>query len=168
MFRQDRENRPKRGLLTLVRNNISAAEIQRFGQADLDREYLRVKQVQAGTPVTVFNLYSPPDEQIQLHSIKVESQSWIITWDFNSHSLRWGYEQLSNKGWEVENWITENRLIVINKRDDPNTFYSRTGRTTSIPDLAIATDDTQAIAERELSSQLGGSDHRPVIISIKG
>ena len=35
-------------------------------------------------------------------------------------------------------------------------------------DLAIATDDIQRIAEREVSSQLGGSDHRPVIISIKG
>ena len=36
VFRQDRENRPKGGLLTLVRNNIPAAEIQRSGQADLD------------------------------------------------------------------------------------------------------------------------------------
>ena len=68
----------------------------------------------------------------------------------------------------MENWITENRLILINKPDDPDTFYSRTWRTTSTPDLAIATDDIQGIAEREVSSQLGGSDHRPVIISIKG
>ena len=35
--------------------------------------------------------------------------------------------------------------------------------------VAIATDDIQGIAEREVSSQLGGSDHRPVIIiSING
>ena len=68
----------------------------------------------------------------------------------------------------MENWITENRLILINKPDDPDTFYSRTWRTTSTSDLAIATDDIQGIAEREVSSQLGGSDHRPVIISIKG
>ena len=78
VFRQDRENRPKRGLLTLVRNNIPAAEIQRCGQADLDTEYLGVKLVLAGTPVTVFNICSPPDKQIQLHNIKVEPQSWII------------------------------------------------------------------------------------------
>ena len=167
MFRQDRENRPKGGLLTLVRNNIPAAEIQRSGQADLDTEYLGVKLVLAGTPVTVFNIYSPPDKQIQLHNIKVERQSWIITEDFNSHSPSWGYGQLNSKG-EVENWITENRLILINKPDDPDTFYSRTWRTTSTPDLAIAADDIQGIAEREVSSQLGGSDLRQVIISIKG
>ena len=168
MFRQDRENQPKGGLLTLVRNNIPAVEVQRSSQADLDTEYLGVKLVLAGTPVTVFNIYSPPDKQIQLHNIKVEPQSWIITGDFNSHSPSWGYGQLNSKGEEVENWITENRLILINKPDDPDTFFSRTWRTTSTPDLAIATDDIQGIAEREVASQLGGSDHRLVIISIKG
>ena len=39
---------------------------------------------------------------------------------------------------------------------------------TSTPDLAIASDDIQGIAEREVSSQIGGSDHRLVIMSIKG
>ena len=120
VFRQDRENRPK-------------GEIQRSGQADLDTEYLGVKLVLAGTPVTVFNIYSPPDKQIQLHKIKVEPQSWIITGDFNSHSPNWDYGQLNSKGEEVENWITENRCILINKPDDPDTFYSRTWRTTSTP-----------------------------------
>ena len=115
--------------------------------------------------MTVFNIYSPSDKQIQPHNIKVEPQSWIITGDFNSHSPSWGYEQLNNKGEEVENWVTENRLILINKPDDPDT-YSRTWRTTSTPDLVIATDDIQGISEREVSSQLGVSDHRPVIIII--
>ena len=109
VFRQDRENRPKGGLLTLVRNNIPATEIQRSGQTDLDTECLGVKLVLAGTPVTVFNIYSPPDKQIQLHNIKVEPQAWIITGDFNSHSPSWGYGQVNSKGEEVENWITENR-----------------------------------------------------------
>ena len=48
VFRQDRENRPKGGLLTLVRNNIPATEIQRSGQADLDTENLGVKLVLTG------------------------------------------------------------------------------------------------------------------------
>ena len=154
MFPQDRENRPKGGLLTLVRSNFPAAEIQRSGQANLDTEYLGVKLVLAGTQATVLNIYLPPDKQIQLHNIKVKPQSWIITGDFNSHSPSWGYEQLYSKGEEVENWISENRLILINKQDDPDTFYSQTWRTTSTPDPGIATDDIQGIAEREVSSQL--------------
>ena len=75
----------------------------------------------------------------------------------------WAAQQQRRK---VENRITENRLILINKPDDPDT-YSRTWGTIRT-DLAVVTDDIQGIAEREVSSQLGGSDHRPVIISIKG
>ena len=86
VLRQDKGNRPKGGLLTQVRNNIPAAEIQRSGQADLDREYLGVTLVLAGTPVTFLNIYSPPDKQIQLHNIKVGTQSSTVTGDFNSHS----------------------------------------------------------------------------------
>ena len=62
----------------------------------------------------------------------------------------------------IENWLT-----LMNKPDDPHTFYSRTWRTISTPDLAIATDAIQGIAERGTSSQLGGNDHRPVISSIE-
>ena len=67
----------------------------------------------------------------------------------------------------MENRITKKSFILINKPGDPDTFYSRTWRTTRTPDLAIATDDIQGITEREVLSQLAGSDHRLVIISIK-
>lgn len=167
VFRQDRENRPKGGLITLVRNNIPAAETQSSGQADLDTEFLGVKLVLSDMPVTVLNVYSPPDKQIQLDSILVDPQSWIITGDFNSHSPSWGYPELNRKGEDVENWTDGNHLVLINRPDDPPTFYSRVWRTTSTPDLAFATDDIHSIAQREVSAQLGGSDHRPVIITIQ-
>lgn len=60
-----------------------------------------------------------------------------------------------------------NRLVLLNKPNDPPTFYSRVWHTTSSPDLAIATDDIQKITQREVSAQLGGSDHRPVIITVQ-
>ena len=167
VFRQDRETRTKGGLITLVRNTIPAVETQRSDQADPDTEFLGVKLVLTGSPVTVFNIYSPPDKPIHLHNIRVDAESWLITGDFNSHSPSWGYRHLDNKGEEVENWITDNRLVLINRPDDPDTYYSRSWRTTSTPDLAIATDNIHGIAEREVSSQLGGSDHKPVIITIK-
>ena len=62
--------------MALVRNNIRAAKIQRSGQTDIDTENLGAKLVLAGTPVTIFNIYSPPDKEIQLHNIKVEPQSY--------------------------------------------------------------------------------------------
>ena len=103
MFRQDRENKPKGSLITLVRNNIPAAETQSSGQADLDTEFLGVKLVLPDSTVTVINLYSPPDKQIQLNSIPVDTDSWIITGDFSSHLPSWGYQDLNKKRVDLEN-----------------------------------------------------------------
>ena len=167
VFRQDGENKPKAGLITLVRNNILAAETQSSSQANLDTEFLGVKLVLPDKSVTVFNLNSPPDKWIQLDPIPVDPHSWVITGDFNSHSPSWGYQELNRKGENVENWTSINQLILINRPDDPPTFYSRSSRTISTPDLAFATDDRHSIAQKEVSSQLGGSDHRPAIINIQ-
>ena len=167
VFRQDRKGKHKGGLVTLVRNTIPAVETKSSGQAELDTEFLGVKLVLTDGPLTVLNVYSPPDKQIQLDSIPVDDRSWIITGDFNSHSPSWGYQDLNRKGEDVENWTISNQLLLINRPDDPPTFYSRTWRTTSTPDLAFATDDLHGIAKREVNDQLGGSDHRPVVISIQ-
>ena len=86
--------------------------------------------------------------------------------DFNSHSPSWGYDELDSKGDEVECWATNQQLILINKPQDPPTFYSRSWRTTSTPDLAFATDNIHKLCHREVYSQLGGSDHRPVTILV--
>ena len=46
------------------------------------------------------------------------------------------------------------------------TFYSRVWKTTITPDIAIATNNIQKIAKREVSDQLGGSDHKPEILTV--
>ena len=66
----------------------------------------------------------------------------------------------------MEHWIISNRLVLINTPTDLPTFYSRVWKTTSTPDIAIATDNIQEIAKREVSEQLGGSDHKPVILTL--
>ena len=60
--------------------------------------------------------------------------------------------------------MLENHLILINQPTDHQMYYSRAWRTTSTPDLAMATDDTASITRRVVSRQLGGSDHKPVIL----
>ena len=87
--------------------------------------------------------------------------------DSNSHSPSWGYDDLDHKGDEVEDWIITHNMVLINKADDPPTFYSRAWRTTSCPDLAIATDDVAKITSREVDKQLGGSDHKPIFLTIE-
>jgi hypothetical protein len=61
--------------------------------------------------------------------------------------------------------MVENQLVLINQPDDEHTFYSRAWRSNSSPDLAIATDDIQKISHWKVCTQLGGSDHKPVILT---
>ena len=161
-FRRDRECRPKGGLLILVKNIYPAAEIHRSG--DEDTAVLGIKLMFEGNPLSMYNLYSPPPNTLQLHAIQPEEERWIIMGDFNSHSPSWGYPDLDPKGDEVEDWIITNHTVLINRPDEPHTYYSRT---TSCPDIAIATDDVAKITERHVEQQLGGSDHKPVLFVIK-
>ena len=63
--------------------------------------------------------------------------------------------------------MIDKQLILINKPDDPPTLISLSWRKTSSPDLAVATDDIEKATSREVGDQLGGSDHRPVMLHIK-
>jgi len=73
---------------------------------------------------------------------------------------------MDNKGEEVESWAIEHQLILINKPGDQPTCYSRSWRTTSTPDIAFATDGIHKTCHRQVCAQLGGSDHRPVILQL--
>ena len=62
--------------------------------------------------------------------------------------------------------MIENRVIFINRPDDQPTHLSRAWKTLSTPDLAIASEDFQQICDRETYTQLGGSDHLPVLLKV--
>ena len=164
IYRQDRKNRPKGGIVTLVRNNIPSIEVQRSG--DNDTEFLGVELILPKQNIQVFNIYSPPDKPIAMNLIQPTTQDWITMGDFNSHSPSWGYEDLDAKGEEVESWAIDKQQILINQPDDPATYFSRSWRTTSSPDLAFATDSLHKVCQREVCPQLGGSDHRPIILHL--
>ena len=57
-------------------------------------------------------------------------------------------------------------MVLINDPDDPPTFYSRRWMTTSTPDLAFASGNLPNKIQRNVTTQLGGSDHRPVLLTM--
>ena len=129
-------------------------------------EYIAVKLILPDRNLAICNLYSPPIKAINLHILQPNSEDWMIVWDFNSHSPSWGYPSLDAKG-KVEHWIVTNRLVLTKiPLTDPPAFYSRVWKMTSTSDIAIATDNIQTIVKREISEQLGGSDHKPVILTL--
>ena len=68
MFRSDRQERRKGGVLTLVRNNINANEIERNME---EAEYLAVKMTTGKNEYTIVNYYCPDNKKLSLDKIQV-------------------------------------------------------------------------------------------------
>ena len=165
IYRHDRIGQHKGGVLTLVRNSFPSAEINRSAAKE-STETLTVLVTLQDRDLTVINIYSASNKII-LPQVQPNQTNLLALGDFNSHSPSWGYKDINAKGENVEQWMTDNQLVLINKPDDDPSYYSRAWKTNSTPDLAIATDNIHKIAQREVCKQLGGSDHKPIIIDIE-
>ena len=164
VFRHDREGRSKGGVAILVKNSIPAQEfvVRTNNQAEIHG----VNIIVDNQKLRIFSVYCPPDRDLSLELIQIQDSRCLIVGDFNSHSEAWGYDEADRRGEEVEDWQIDNGLVLLNDPDDPPTFFSRRWLTSSTPDLAFATNDISRIATRTVLKQLGGSDHRPVKISL--
>ena len=84
-----------------------------------------MKLLLPGGEISITNCYSPPATKIELCKLNIEESRHLIVGDFNGHSPSWGYEDMDQRGEEIEDWMMENKLILINQPDDTPTFYSR-------------------------------------------
>ena len=157
--------RHKGGVLFLVKNNLSATEFQI--DTEDEAEIHDITLTVDNEKITIFNYYCPQDRQMKLTNMVIQESNTLVTGDFNSHSTSWGYETSDRRGEEVEDWQIDNNLLLLNDPDDPPTFYSRRWMTTSTPDLAFATGDIACKTTREVSTQLAGSDHKPIILQVQ-
>ena len=133
----------KGGLLTLVRNNYSAVVTK---TADWEgTEQITVKIILPKSEILVVNCYCAPNKEMRLQLIPISENGSLILGDFNSHSTNWGYKSTDKRGEQLEDWMIENRLLLVNKPDDKPTHFHRAWKTTSHPDLAIATDNLHKI-----------------------
>ena len=164
-IRNDRLNRAKGGVVTLVRNGIKVAEVKRLTD---EAEYIHTKISSKDRTLDLVNYYCPDDKSLSLDTLKVPDEDFLIVGDFNSRSQSWGYDDIDKRGEEVEAWQDDHRLILINDPADTPTFYSGRWHTTTTPDLALCTGNLHPFTKREVCKQLGGSDHRPVVITIEG
>ena len=164
IFRYDRIGRSKGGVMMLIKNDYPA-EVKNLNTND-HSEIQEANIIYNNTQIKIFNVYCPPDKDLNLHVMSIPEERCLILGDFNSHSEMWGYDQADKRGEEVEDWQIDNKIALLNDPEDHPTFYSRRWCTTSSPDLAFATDDFAKISTRKIDHQLSTSDHRPVIITV--
>ena len=118
------------------------------------------------TCIKMFNIHCPDNKDLSLHNFDVPQENCIVLGDLNSHSTCWGYEANNARGDEIEDWQSETDMELINDPDDPPTFYSRRWMTTSTPDLAFASGNLANKIQRNVTTQPGGSDHRPMLLTM--
>ena len=164
VVRQDRTDRIKGGVLILIKNSLPYQEI--IVDTENQAEIQGIRVIMGNETLTIFNEYCPVDRSLSLGKMEIGETSCIVVGDFNSHSEAWGYSESDRRGEEVEDWQIDKRLLLINDPSDPPTFYSRRWLTTSSPDLAFATEDVARKTTRKVLNQLGGSDHKPVLLQI--
>lgn len=158
--------RTKGGILTLVKNTIPAKHYP-IAEENLEAEVDRIIVQSDDRQIIIYNYYCPNDKNLSLHGLTIPEEDCLVIGDFNSHSPSWGYDQYDTRGEEVEIWQISSSLQLLNNRYDHPTFYSRTWKTTSTPDLAFATNNLACVSQRDVLPQLGGSDHRPIRITVE-
>ena len=151
-IRNDRLNRSKGGVVTLVRNGIKVAEVKRLTD---EAEYIHTKISSRDRTLDLVNYYCPDDKSLSLDTLKVPDEDFLIVGDFNSRSQSWGYDDIDKRGEEVEAWQDDHRLILINDPADTPTFYSGRWHTTTTPDFALCTGNLHPFTKREVCKQLG-------------
>ena len=129
-------------------------------------EYQTIHLSTDRTEFRLINYYCPSDRPLALDTISTKERV-VICGDFNSHSQSWSYDHMDKRGEELENWQDESGLMLINQPEDAPTFYSRSWHTTSTPDLAFHSTDLEWNIKRTVGKQLGGSDHRPVFLTVE-
>ena len=165
LFRHNRKSQHKGGLVTLVRNTIPAAEVKR-SEENVGTEYLATKIVLEKREILIYNVYCSPDKNLNMATLPSENISTFVLGDLNSHSPSWGYEDLNARGEHIEDWMIDKKMLLLNKPNDQATFWSRTWKKSSTPDLAFATEELEKKTTRKVMDQLDGSDHRPVLLKV--
>ena len=110
-FRMDRKGRHKCGILTLVRNDFPATDIQVDTNHQAEVQWVKVT---GQTFSETRNCHCPPDKELSLHFLDIPSEDCLVVGDFNSQSPSWGYDSTNKRGEEVEYWQIETQLILLN------------------------------------------------------
>ena len=103
-----------------------------------ESEIIGVKLTLPDQPLILYNCYAPPNKALMLDAMDIPTTAdCIVVGDFNSFSPSWGYKDLDTKGEELEDWQIYNTLHLLNRPDDPPTFFSTAYKTTDSPRLGL-------------------------------
>ncbi|KAF8768289.1 hypothetical protein HNY73_021128 [Argiope bruennichi] len=124
-------------------------------------------QIHVRSLVTVCCIYLPPHDVISQQDLDdlVDQlpKPFIIFGDFNGHSTLWGSDSTNSRGRQIEQFITNNCICLLNNKE--KTYFHEPTRSFHTIDLAICSPELLPLLTFAVSRDLYNSDHFPIIVS---
>ena len=116
--------------------------------------------------VTLCSLYLPPSRPIdenQLNNLISQLPApYILTGDFNGHSIMWGCDDNNQRGLQLEGFLENKSLSFMNDSKSKTYLHPTTGKYSSI-DLTLCSLVLLPNFTWKVTNDLCGSDHFPII-----
>ena len=152
----------KQGIAILIRKGIPHKSI--LVQSSIAALALEVK---LGFKYSIINVYIPPNQKFMssdlLGIINQVPGPIILLGDFNAWSPLWGSNQTNARGRLIEDVILFKNLIVLN---DGSPTHLSTHNTLTNVDICFGSASISTKLTCSTLSNLGGSDHFPLITAI--
>ena len=84
--------------------------------------------------VAVTSVYKPPGNAFQMHTLRT-SKPQMVTGDFNSHSINWGYSESNLDGEAIKAWSEASHLCLVHNAKLLKSFNSGKWKQGYNPDL---------------------------------
>ena len=153
------------GIMTLIRNDVEAT-VTNQTKGDIDHQVIQVwPKGKKNLKYTVHNIYYPNKSSTHFPETIPTQRKTIIAGDFNAHLPSLGYPDYNFRGREVEELVNGSNLLMLQNKETPPSFYSRTHGTTSRPDLTFVSADILDDTDLQVLDDVG-SDHRPILTKI--
>jgi ribonuclease HI len=161
IIRNDREDRPKGGVATFIKNGINYRQID--GPNDL--ECICVEIYAKKESIKINNIYIPPEAEISEDSFKklFTSKSTIVTGDMNGYSALWGHSGHNRIGRMIEDVVDEMEYVVLNSGEP--TYQGHNGNMSAL-DITVASMNIAAKCSWTVHENTLGSDHLPTVTTI--
>ncbi|GBN08416.1 hypothetical protein AVEN_84242-1 [Araneus ventricosus] len=90
---------------------------------------IAIKMTKNSKAFAIISSYSSPyanfreilDELTDL-TTNINGEEYLIGGDFNAHSQRWGYRDEDSRGKQLQEFIAEKHIFLLNSSDSPPTF----------------------------------------------
>jgi len=161
-----------RGLSTLIRNDYcySIMDCTDFSHTSVEIHGVQLV-CSLDEPLYIFNIYRHPNTNTSLSfytkifAFATTHKYVLFLGDFNAHHSDWENSKTDIQGERISQACDAHHLVIMN--DGSPTFQPSPNVAPSVIDLSIASRPLAILINQETSSDLHGSDHFPIMITIR-